>query len=54
MRYRFGSTICEVADATGLSVRTVERELSLARAWLERETFGSGESCIRPSVSKTC
>ncbi|MGJ5819728.1 ECF-type sigma factor [Paludibaculum fermentans] len=39
MRYRFGSTVEEVAALTGLSVRTVERELQLGRTWLERAVY---------------
>jgi RNA polymerase sigma factor (TIGR02999 family) len=37
MHYRGGCSVPEVAAAAGVSIRTVERELSLARAWLERE-----------------
>lgn len=39
MRYRSGSTVDEIACLTGLSVRTVERELSLGRSWLEQAVF---------------
>ncbi|WP_321474576.1 ECF-type sigma factor [uncultured Paludibaculum sp.] len=40
MRYRFGSTVPEIAGLTNLSVRTVERELQLGRTWLEEAVFG--------------
>lgn len=40
MRYQFGASVQEIAGAVKLSARTVERELSLARDWLEQETFG--------------
>ncbi|MGC4051182.1 MAG: ECF-type sigma factor [Paludibaculum sp.] len=39
MRYRSGSTVEEIASFTGLSVRTVERELNLGRNWLEQAVF---------------
>lgn len=39
MRYRSGSTVDEIARITGLSIRTVERELSLGRSWLEKAVF---------------
>lgn len=37
LRYFVGSSIEETAEALGLSVRTVNREWSLARSWLIRE-----------------
>lgn len=37
MHYRSGATVQEIAAATGVSGRTVERELKLARTWLEQE-----------------
>ncbi len=42
MRFRSGSTIEEIASMTGLSSRTVERELSLGRGWLEETVFEGG------------
>lgn len=42
MHFRFGCTVREVAEATNASIRTVERELSLARVWLEQQIqFGT-------------
>jgi RNA polymerase sigma factor (TIGR02999 family) len=40
MHYRGGSTVQEVAEATAVSQRTVERELQCAREWLEHEIWG--------------
>jgi DNA-directed RNA polymerase specialized sigma24 family protein len=40
MHYRFGSTAQEIAEAVCVSVRTVERELSFGRGWLEGEIKG--------------
>jgi RNA polymerase sigma factor (TIGR02999 family) len=36
MRYFVGMTVPEIADALGLSPRTVDRHWSFARAWLKR------------------
>jgi RNA polymerase sigma-70 factor (ECF subfamily) len=44
MRYQFGSSVHEIAAATKLSVRTVERELTLGRAWLEQAVFGESSA----------
>jgi RNA polymerase sigma factor (TIGR02999 family) len=43
MHFRFGCTVREVAEAADASIRTVERELSLARTWLEQQ--------IRPGIN---
>jgi RNA polymerase sigma factor (sigma-70 family) len=37
MRYFGGMTVPEVAEALGVSVRTVEGEWTHAKAWLKRE-----------------
>jgi DNA-directed RNA polymerase specialized sigma24 family protein len=50
MRYQFGSGVGEIAAATRLSVRTVERELALGRAWLEHAVFGEQAACNRRSA----
>ena len=36
MHYRAGYSVQEIAEATGVSVRTVERELNAGRKWLEK------------------
>jgi len=36
MRYFVGMTVPEIADALGLSPRTVDRHWAFARAWLKR------------------
>jgi RNA polymerase sigma factor (TIGR02999 family) len=41
MRYFVGMTIPEIADALGLSPRTVDRHWVFARAWLKRTIRGS-------------
>ena len=41
MRYFVGMTIPEIADALGLSARTVDRHWAFARAWLKRTIRGS-------------
>jgi RNA polymerase sigma factor (TIGR02999 family) len=41
LRFFGGLTAAETADVLGTSVRTVNREWSLARAWLFRELAGS-------------
>jgi RNA polymerase sigma factor (TIGR02999 family) len=43
MRYFAGLTEEETAEALGVSVRTVRRDWSLARAWLFRELRGPAE-----------
>lgn len=40
MHYRSGVTVQEIARLTQLSARTVERELSLGRAWLQEAVYG--------------
>jgi RNA polymerase sigma factor (TIGR02999 family) len=47
--YFAGLTQPEAAQATALSVATVERELQFSRAWLRRELRGAGDPA-RPSV----
>ena len=37
MRYYVGLTLQEVADATGVSLRTVKRHWTYARAWLKKD-----------------
>jgi DNA-directed RNA polymerase specialized sigma24 family protein len=37
MYYRGGYSPAEIADAILVSARTVERELSVGRAWLQRQ-----------------
>jgi RNA polymerase sigma factor (TIGR02999 family) len=46
LRYFGGLTIAEVAEATGISPRTVERKLRFARAWLK--TRLTTDSDLRP------
>jgi DNA-directed RNA polymerase specialized sigma24 family protein len=41
LRFFGGLTAAETADVLGTSLRTVNREWSLARAWLFRELAGS-------------
>jgi RNA polymerase sigma factor (TIGR02999 family) len=41
MRYFVGMTVPEIADALGLSARTVDRHWAFARAWLKRTIRGS-------------
>ena len=41
MRYFVGMTVPEIADALGLSTRTVDRHWAFARAWLKRAIRGS-------------
>lgn len=41
MRYFVGMTVPEIADALGLSPRTVDRHWAFARAWLKRTLRGS-------------
>ncbi|MCW5554802.1 MAG: sigma-70 family RNA polymerase sigma factor [Verrucomicrobiae bacterium] len=41
MRYFVGMTVPEIADALGLSPRTVDRHWAFARAWLKRTIRGS-------------
>ena len=36
MRYFVGMTVPEIADALGLSTRTVDRHWAFAQAWLKR------------------
>jgi RNA polymerase sigma factor (TIGR02999 family) len=40
MRYFVGMTVPEIADALGLSPRTVDRHWAFARAWLKRTIRG--------------
>lgn len=42
-RYFGGLTLEETAEATGLSLATVKRELRFARAWLAAELSGTGD-----------
>jgi RNA polymerase sigma factor (TIGR02999 family) len=42
MRFFAGMTVAEVAGSLGLSTRTIEREWTMARAWL-RQQLGEGE-----------
>lgn len=44
MRYFVGLTVPEIADALGLSPRTVDRHWAFARAWLKRTIRGSRSS----------
>ncbi|TWT35658.1 RNA polymerase sigma factor [Posidoniimonas corsicana] len=44
LRFFGGLTVAEVAEALGLSKRTVELEWKMARAWLRRELSGGGAS----------
>jgi hypothetical protein len=47
MRYFVGMTVPEIADALGLSPRTVARHWAFARAWLKstlREWLSNGET----------
>ncbi|HRX85164.1 MAG TPA: sigma-70 family RNA polymerase sigma factor, partial [Phycisphaerae bacterium] len=41
LRFLGGLTVDEVAEVTGLSVSTIEREWRMARAWLRRELSGA-------------
>ena len=41
MRYFVGMTVPEIADALGLSPRTVDRHGAFVRAWLKRTVRGS-------------
>jgi RNA polymerase sigma factor (TIGR02999 family) len=41
LRYFVGMTVPEIADALGLSSRTVDRHWAFARAWLKRTIRGS-------------
>jgi len=41
MRYFVGMTVPEIADALGLSPRTVARHWAFARAWLKSTLRGS-------------
>lgn len=43
MRFFAGMTVAEVAEALGLSKRTVEGHWTFAKAWLRRELSESGE-----------
>jgi len=47
LRYYAGMTAVEVAEAMGFSVRKVQTEWRVARAWLHRE-LGKGDSAVRP------
>lgn len=42
MRYLAGMTVEEVAEALGVSKRTVEGDWTMARAWLRKELAGAG------------
>ncbi len=42
LRFFGGLDVKEAAEALGMSVRTVEREWSMARAWLRRELEAAG------------
>ena len=47
MRYFVGMTVPEIADALGLSPRTVARHWAFARAWLKstlRDSLSRGET----------
>jgi len=44
LRFFGGLTETEAAEVLSMSVRTVQREWSLARAWLFRELTGDGEA----------
>jgi DNA-directed RNA polymerase specialized sigma24 family protein len=44
MRYFVGMTVPEIADALGLSPRTVDRHWAFARAWLKRTIRGSSSN----------
>jgi len=48
MRFFGGMTVEEVAEALGVSKRTVEGEWTMARAWLLRELTGEGKRQDRP------
>jgi RNA polymerase sigma-70 factor, ECF subfamily len=49
LRFFGGLTMAEIAVLLGRSLATVEREWSLARAWLYREVHGKESSAIRKS-----
>jgi RNA polymerase sigma factor (TIGR02999 family) len=49
MRYFVGMTVPEIADALGLSSRTVDRHWAFARAWLKRTIRASLSSETSPS-----
>ena len=42
MRYLAGMTVEEVAEALGISKRTVEGDWTMARAWLRKELADQG------------
>jgi DNA-directed RNA polymerase specialized sigma24 family protein len=44
LRFFGGLTETEAAEVLNMSVRTVQREWSLARAWLFRELTGDGQA----------
>ena len=44
MRYFVGMTVPEIADALGLSARTVDRHWAFARAWLKRTIRASSSN----------
>src|SRR5215831_19732221 len=46
MRYFVGMTVPEIADALGLSPRTVDRHWAFARAWLKRTIRASLSSSL--------
>ena len=46
MRYFGGMTVPEVAEALGVSVRTVEGEWTHAKAWLKRELSAASAPSI--------
>jgi RNA polymerase sigma factor (TIGR02999 family) len=54
MRYFVGMTVPEIADALGLSPRTVDRHRAFARAWLKRTIRGSlsdgGEAALMVDI----
>src|SRR6478735_5264946 len=49
MRYFVGMTVPEIADALGLSSRTVARHWAFARAWLKRTIRASLSGTASPS-----
>jgi RNA polymerase sigma factor (TIGR02999 family) len=49
MRYFVGMTVPEIADALGLSPRTVDRHWAFARAWLKRTIRSSLSGPVDPN-----
>jgi hypothetical protein len=54
LRYFGGLNEAEIAEALGISLATVRRDLRLAEAWLAKEMKGIGEENTFPAATDVC